>query len=135
MSDGQLPEVKSKEDTSQFSAEFTNLPIVSPSSYNRPYAEEISFPVGMKRKNDDQGFSYGPYARELENEESGPAHLESDSDENSYVSASVSEYSDDGMMEDQSFNHRGSIVISISYRFSIVLDICLFQTITTIVHQ
>lgn len=86
-----LPEVKSKEDTSQFSAEFTNLPIVSPSSYNRPCAEEISFP----------GFSYGPYARELENDDPGRMQQDSDSDDdNSYVSASVSEYSDEGMMED-----------------------------------
>lgn len=54
----------------------------------------------MKRQNQNQGFSYGPYARELENEEPGRVHLESDSDDNSYVSASVSEYSDDGMMED-----------------------------------
>ena len=98
--DTQLPEVKSKEDTSQFSAEFTNLPLVSPSSYNRPYTEEISFPVTMKKQNQNQGFSYGPYARELENEEPGPMHLGSDSDDNSYVSASVSEYSDDDMMED-----------------------------------
>ena len=53
----------------------------------------------MKKQNHNQGFSYGPYARELENEEPGPTHLGSDSDDNSYVSASVSEYSDD-MMED-----------------------------------
>ena len=32
---------------SMFSAEFTNLPIVSPSSYNRPCTEEIAFPVGV----------------------------------------------------------------------------------------
>ena len=42
-----LPEVKDKLDTSMFSAEFTNLPSVSPSSYNRPCTEEIAFPVGV----------------------------------------------------------------------------------------
>ena len=103
--DTQLPEVKSKEDTSQFSAEFTNLPIVSPSSYNRPYTEEISFHVTMKNQMQNQGVSYGPYARVLANEEPGPRHLGSDSDDNSYVSASVSEYSDDDMMEDQYLIH------------------------------
>ena len=28
-----------------FSSEFTSLPIISPSSYNRGFAEEIAFPV------------------------------------------------------------------------------------------
>ena len=42
-----LPEVKDKLDTSMFSSEFTNLTIVSPSSYNRPCTEEIAFPVGV----------------------------------------------------------------------------------------
>ena len=47
-----------------------------------------------------QGFSYvGPYGKELENEEGNTMQQDSESD-NSYVSASVSEYSEDGMMED-----------------------------------
>ena len=37
--------MKDKLDTSLFSSEFTSLPIVSPSSYNRGIAEEIAFPV------------------------------------------------------------------------------------------
>ena len=47
-----MPEVKDKLDTSMFSAEFTNLPIVSPSSYNRPCTEEIAFPVGEVTRRD-----------------------------------------------------------------------------------
>ncbi|KAK8825224.1 RPS6 protein kinase [Blastocystis sp. ATCC 50177/Nand II] len=91
-----LPEVKDKLDTSMFSAEFTNLPIVSPSSYNRPCTEEIAFP----------GFSYvGSYAHELQ-EEKDNAEMEQedaeemDGDGQSYASASVSEYSDVDMCED-----------------------------------
>ena len=47
-----MPEVKDKLDTSMFSAEFTNMPIVSPSSYNRPCTEEIAFPVGEVTRRD-----------------------------------------------------------------------------------
>ena len=55
------------------------------------------------RRSDDvsmQGFSYvGPYVDELEHQEGNTMQQDSESD-NSYVSASVSEYSEDGMMED-----------------------------------
>ena len=47
-----------------------------------------------------QGFSdVGPYVDELEHQEGNTMQQDSESD-NSYVSASVSEYSEDGMMED-----------------------------------
>lgn len=41
----------------------------------------------------------GPYVDELEHQEGNTMQQDSESD-NSYVSASVSEYSEDGMMED-----------------------------------
>ena len=51
-----------------------------------------------------QGFSYGPYARELDTNESGRnMPEEGDDDDNSYVSASVSEYSEEERMMEEPY--------------------------------
>ena len=52
-----------------------------------------------------QGFSYGPYARELDTNESGRNMPEEgdDDDDNSYVSASVSEYSEEERMMEEPY--------------------------------
>lgn len=98
-SDSQLPEVKDKLDTSMFSSEFTSLPIISPSSYNRGFAEEIAFPVMILFEYDkSQGFSYVDSTIQEQDEEK---EMEQEpSDDNSYMSASISEYSEDDMCED-----------------------------------
>ena len=83
-----LPEVKDKLDTSMFSSEFTSLPIVSPASYNRGIAEEIPFP----------GFSYADSTIQEKDEDKDME--QEPSDDNSYVSASISEYSESDMCEE-----------------------------------
>ena len=81
-----------------FSSEFTSLPIVSPSSYNRGFAEEIAFPVETESVGDVQGFSYADTT--IHEQEEDKEMEQEESDDNSYVSASVSEYSDVDMCED-----------------------------------